>query len=63
MREIVEYALVEKRDNDDLQKVVNEAIKEGWQPYGNLVIAVYSHGRSGTINTDHLYTQVLVRYK
>jgi len=63
VKEIVEYAVVEKRDSDELQKVVNKAIKEGWQPYGNLVIAVYSHGRSGTISTDHLYTQALVKYK
>jgi len=63
VREIVEYAIVEKRDSGELQKVVNEAIKEGWQPYGNLVIAVYSHGRSGIVSTDHLYTQALVKYK
>ena len=63
MREIVEYAILEKRDMGELQKLVNEAIKEGWQPYGNLVIAVYSHGRLGTISTAHLYTQALVKYK
>lgn len=65
MGEIIEYGIVETENNVEMRKMVNLAIKEGWQPYGNLVISYNIYGPFGMKKAmpGHVYTQVLVKYK
>lgn len=59
--QIAEYTILSRDDTNylhialsELDKLVNEYIAEGWQPYGNLVITV----------TDNINaTQAMVKYK
>jgi len=36
MKEIIEYRVIVGKNLGDLQQAVNGAIKEGWQPFGDL---------------------------
>lgn len=38
MREIIDYKILWNEDTDVITKEINQAIREGWQPYGSLVI-------------------------
>jgi hypothetical protein len=41
---IADYKIIEEYDLEKLQKEVNEAIADGWQPYGNLFTYVINNG-------------------
>jgi hypothetical protein len=55
MKEIIEYRIVVGTGIVELQEAVNQAIQEGWQPYGNLQTPC---GMAWT-----RFTQVVVKYK
>jgi|NGEPerStandDraft_6_1074524.scaffolds.fasta_scaffold195231_2 hypothetical protein len=39
MKKIVDYVILENANLNELQRQVQEKIKEGWQPYGSLQAA------------------------
>ncbi len=48
-------------DSSDMEKTIQEHIKNGWQPFGNLNIGV-AQGGSFLGTTNHIiYTQAMVR--
>lgn len=54
MRKIVEYIVVRNFNLDTFNKVINVGIKEGYQPYGNLMV---------TQEKAEIYFQVMVKYE
>jgi hypothetical protein len=55
MKDISEYKILVAKGIEKLQEAVNKAIKEGWQPFGDL------HIPSGMAWTQ--FTQVVVKHK
>ena len=53
--EIVEYDLVSSIYRPNIVKDVNERIKDGWQPFGVLILGIDDHGAK-------TYTQPMVKY-
>jgi len=58
MKTIIEYAIVSEINPFDVAKQVNEKIKEGYQPYGD--IQYCDVGPSGN---QKWFLQVLVKYQ
>jgi hypothetical protein len=54
MREITEYKVLQTGRLDTFQEAIDQAIKDGWQPYGELLPPTFWWGR---------FTQVVVKYK
>ena len=54
MPNIIEYKVIQAKGIDAFQEAIDNAVKEGWQPYGEL-------------HTDRflvaVFTQVVVKYK
>jgi hypothetical protein len=55
MKDIIEYKILMAKGIEKLQEAVNKAIKEGWQPFGDLQTP------SGMAWTQ--FTQVVVKCK
>ena len=53
MKEIIAYKTIEKNTIDTLDRTMNNLIKKGWQPFGN-VIMNYHYNK---------FIQVLVKFK
>lgn len=66
MDNITEYSIIESDAHAELVEAVNEALLEGWQPHGGLVIwrepgwegGVVSHPAPPIVH----YAQALVKY-
>jgi len=54
MREIIEYKVLHAKGLDDFQEAIDQAIRDGWQPYGELHIPTFWWA---------VFTQVIVKYK
>ncbi len=57
---IQEYAIIEYSDHKRLQSEVNEAIKHGWQPYGELKV-IKQVTQDSLSEVLSWYVQVMVR--
>ena len=55
MKEIIEYRIITGTGDEELQEAINQAIKDGWQPYGEL--------QTPTSIIWTKFTQVVVKYK
>jgi hypothetical protein len=55
MKDIIEYKILVAKGIEKLQEAVNKAIKDGWQPYGDL--------RTPRSIWWTRFTQVLVKFK
>lgn len=53
-RKIVEYGLIQSTDYNEFYDMVNNRIKEGWQPFGGISTACN--------NRDIAFTQAVVKY-
>ena len=53
---IVDYILVSSIYRPNIEKDVNEKIKDGWQPFGILILGLDDHGAK-------TYTQPMVKYE
>lgn len=63
MANVIDYGLIESDSQAELAEAVNEAIREGWQPQGGLVIWREAGGRVGTSTPLNVhYAQALVKY-
>jgi hypothetical protein len=56
MKKIVDYDLVSSIYRPNIVKDVSEKIKDGWQPFGNLILGIDDHG-------NKTYTQPMVKYE
>jgi hypothetical protein len=59
MRKIVEYFIVEDENLGNLETYVNDKIKEGFEPFGNMTVIHQTHDG---FTTYHFY-QTTVRYE
>ena len=55
MQQIVEYQLIRVSDDESLTKAINEAIRDGWQPFGSPSAYDDDHART-------ILMQAVVRY-
>jgi len=55
MKKITEYKILEDDFRENLVKMVNQSIGEGWQPYGDLIVYVLS-------NTSYFFCQAMIKY-
>jgi len=60
-RAITEYHVVRKKMHNDLIKLVNDHIANGWEPMGGVSFA--SAGMSPLGDTGNSFIQAMVRYK
>lgn len=65
MRKIKEYQIMfNSSDFISLNKIVNEQIKKGWEPFGSLTIQTYEHKiDSYNVKTIQNFYQVMVKYE
>jgi hypothetical protein len=56
MKDIIEYKIIVAKGIEKLQEAVNRAIKDGWQPYGNM-------GAPHNILVWSRFSQVVVKFK
>ena len=54
MNKITEYKILEDYGRENLVKMVNESIGEGWQPYGDLIVYVLS-------STSYYFCQAMIK--
>ena len=54
---IVAFKLIEEMEIRDLEKNVNDAIADGWQPHGNVVIHI------STGNGRPFYVQSMIKHE
>lgn len=54
MKQIIEYITIARDNFESLDKIVNESIKKGFQPFGNHYV---------TEDKDFFACQAMVRYK
>jgi hypothetical protein len=54
MKKITEYKILEDDFRENLVKMVNQSIGEGWQPYGDLIVYVLS-------NTSYCFCQAMIK--
>lgn len=52
---IAEYKIIEEYDTQKLERQVNEAIQEGWQPLGSVVVYILPS------NKEPWYVQTMVK--
>ncbi|MFL9842801.1 DUF1737 domain-containing protein [Flavobacterium rhizosphaerae] len=57
MKRITEYELFSCATPAELEKLVNDKIKKGWQPYGHMRPVVNPN------TNDLAFTQVIVKYE
>jgi hypothetical protein len=60
MKKIVEFTVLSAKYGIDLNKIVNEKILEGWQPFGNLII--YDH-RDSRVSAKSEWMLPMVKYQ
>ena len=65
MRKIKEYQIMfNSSDFISLNKIVNEQIKKGWEPFGSLTIQTYERKiDSYNVKTIQNFYQVMVKYE
>lgn len=56
MQKIIEYKLLGFAQRNELEKAVNEHIKDGWVPQGGIAVAQGNMAHSGG------YVQAMVKY-
>ena len=66
MKKIMHYSFHEAIEPFDLISKVNQAILDGWQPYGDMVVVClppfkYADGKE--VNRDLRYYQAVVKYE
>ena len=52
---VVDYIVVRRNNDNDLASAVKDKLKEGWQPFGGLSVAM--------VNRYESYNQAMVRYE
>ena len=52
---IADYKIIEEYDTQKLEQLVNEAIQEGWQPLGSVVVYILPS------NKEPYYVQTMVK--
>jgi len=57
--EIAEYRVIDGSDPQRCARAVNEAIMDGWQPYGSMVSMAYVDDSGAWVS----YSQPMVRHK
>lgn len=57
METVEAYRLFKSSSLDDLERTVNTKIRDGWQPYGQVVAYNYTSSMSVT------FVQTIVKYK
>jgi hypothetical protein len=53
---IADYKIIEQYFKENLEKEVNEAIADGWQPYGNLIACLIQS------NNCMIYVQAMIKH-
>jgi hypothetical protein len=57
----LEYQILESDDSEDLAKIVNYAISDGWKPSGSLVV-VFAHQTRYEVNEIYFkYAQAMIK--
>ena len=59
MKKIIEYKIASGESKYELQEEVNELIKQGWQPYGEICIKK----SGGFLDWGEPYSQPIVKYE
>ena len=54
MNKIIAYKILEDDFRENLVKMVNQSIGEGWQPYGDLIVSVLS-------NNSYYFCQAMIK--
>jgi hypothetical protein len=58
----MEYILITAEDPDELSDQVNASLKEGWKPYGNVVILAYGYNLLLIFHrTKWYYAQAMIK--
>ena len=52
---IADYKIIEEYDTQKLEQLVNEAIQEGWQPLGSVVVYILPS------NKEPWYVQTMIK--
>ena len=56
-REIIDYRVLEEEGIRDLSDAINEAITQGWQPFGGVSASVVTHQIRGATRAHFYYAQ------
>ncbi len=58
---IIDYKVLEAGDGDDLSREAQQAIQEGWQPFGSL--STTPPAETENYSTKFWYAQAVVKYE
>ena len=72
MKNIIDYKIItleceprlfdKKNEPSDMEKIIKEHIKQGWQPYGELKFSMATGGSFLGTTSHPVFTQAMVKY-